>query len=133
LRSLFLGGQIEPRGANKSAIDVLLPNLITKNADSALLLCSFLRKTVMEDLTNLVQNSIIFQAIVRHRQQFYPYRHIFVSLMWISAQKLGLSNATSLELKRTAVDILECIVSWEATRKNIEVCFHQEGEGPLNQ
>ncbi|OQV12189.1 Transformation/transcription domain-associated protein [Hypsibius exemplaris] len=125
LRSLFQGGQIEPRSANKGAIDVLLPNLLTKNPDTALLLCSFLRKAIMEDPGNISQVTIIFQAIVRHRLHFFPFRHNFVALMFASAQKLGLINVaqTSLDQKRTAVDILECLVSWEALRKNLEVDY----------
>ena len=119
LRSLFCG-PMEPRSANKQAIDMLLPNLISKDRDNATLVCSFLRKTIIEDSTNLGQISIIFQAIVRHRQLFYPYRQSFLTLMWQNVQKMGLASSAA-DQKRTTVDILDCIFYWEAMRKGIEV------------
>lgn len=65
LRSLFYaGGIVEPRGSNKSAIDILLPNVLART-DGALLCCRYLRRCVTDDMQNLPNNSIIFQAIVR--------------------------------------------------------------------
>lgn len=45
-----------------------------------------------------------------------------------NVQKLGLSNSTGLDLKRTAVDMLECIVHWEAMRKGVEVDYGENTE-----
>ncbi|XP_055352903.1 transformation/transcription domain-associated protein-like isoform X2 [Paramacrobiotus metropolitanus] len=127
LRSLFTGGMME-RGSNKSAIDILLPNMISRTTDGAMLCCRFLRRYVTDDMSNLSNNSVIFSAIVRHHLALYNYRGHFIGIMVQNSQKFGLVTTTQIELKRTAVEMLECIVHWEAIRKGVDV-DGADGEG----
>lgn len=108
----------EGRGLLRRALDILVPALPTRvpaPSDGGPPFWVRWTKSLLaaESHTSPVLINIM-QLLVRHSDQFFPYRDSFVPQMATSLARFG--SGQSLEHKILAIDVVDLIVSWEKRR-----------------
>ena len=116
--ALIRAYQAEGKLLAKQALDILLPVLPQRITDTSAdtkmaTWVRWTRKIIVEEGHNTPQLVMIYQLIIRHSEQFYEFRDIFIPQILFSLAKLGLSPNATNETRNLTMEISEVILNWE--------------------
>ncbi|KAJ3117897.1 hypothetical protein HK100_000723, partial [Physocladia obscura] len=118
--ALLRAHQSEIRVLVKQALDILFPvasKRIIQPADSKIpAWVRWTKKIIVDEGHNLSQLLILYQALIRHAELFYPHRENFISHIVSSFSRLGLLQNATAETRTVSIDLCELILKWERTR-----------------
>lgn len=133
--ALLKAHQPEARQLVREALDILVPSMPKRNSpnstssnpqDGALYWAKWTRKILVEDSSSMPLLLNIYQLIVRHPDQFYPTRELFVPHMVASLAKLTLGSTVTPDTRILTLDVTDLILKWE--RKRIELAKKEKEE-----
>jgi len=97
----------------RQALDIMLPVMIrAPPADPNNKWDVVISKTLSEEHNNMATAVNIYRLIIRHADQCYPSRELFIPLLIPGLSRLGFQSAAQAENRLLAGDIIDVITNW---------------------
>ncbi len=100
----------------RQALEILTPSFPTRMEDGFITLGSYTKKILIEENNIIPQLAHMLYIIVKYHKVYYLIRHMLITHMISSFQKVGLSVNSQPENRQLAIDLTEVILRWEVQR-----------------
>lgn len=116
--SLMQAHSIETKQVVKESLDILIPIFPHRMENGYSKLAQLTRKVLIEESHSRYSLSHCLQFVVKHLKIYYSVRHHLIPILVNSIKKI--TEISTIDSKKLAVDIAETIIEWEIQAKNEE-------------
>jgi transformation/transcription domain-associated protein len=109
--------QSDGKSIIKQALDIILqvlPGILhtatAKSPHPMWIACT--KRVIVDEIHSIPQLLHVYQVIVRHPNEFYPYRELFAPRIITSLNRIGTSS-NSFDHKKLSIDLAELVLNWE--------------------
>ncbi|XP_043460946.1 transformation/transcription domain-associated protein-like [Leptopilina heterotoma] len=116
--SLMQAHSIETKHVVKEALDILIPIFPHRMESGYSKLAQLTRKVLIEESHSRYSLSHCLQFVVKHFKVYYSVRYHLIPILVNSIKKI--TEISTIDSKKLAVDIAETIIEWEIQAKSEE-------------
>jgi transformation/transcription domain-associated protein len=103
----------EPSPITRQALDIMLPVMVRAPAvDANNKWDVVINKTLQDEQGSMSTTVNIYRLIIRHADQCYPSRELFIPLLIPGLNRLGFQSASPAENRILAGDVIDLITNW---------------------